>query len=261
MKKIALITTAVLLLFSALSLYAIQCKPPKHEVAGKCYYSKDVKKAKANAKRKRQRAVARRKVADKKACASAEEGDTRNDWKKYLRKFPRGRCATKAGERIKQIEEEEAEEREAERRRIAKQKVEREEEREAEKEAEIEAEREAKRKVARDVEWKNKESLKQKNFPHNWVSLDWSNVASSEMDWDSANEYCENLGGRLPTLAELHKLWDYDVRPGGWFWSSHATSGVLNSKWATHVNCNRVRWLKGDNTVSRTRSSHVRCVK
>lgn len=45
-----------------------------------------------------------------------------------------------------------------------------------------------------------------KNFPNEHDGLDWSDASSSYMTWDEAVTYCENLGGRLPTISELRTL-------------------------------------------------------
>jgi hypothetical protein len=44
------------------------------------------------------------------------------------------------------------------------------------------------------------------NFPNEHDGLDWSDASSSVMDWNTAIIYCENLGGRLPTISELRTL-------------------------------------------------------
>ncbi|HPA57066.1 MAG TPA: hypothetical protein PLT70_06520 [bacterium] len=37
-------------------------------------------------------------------------------------------------------------------------------------------------------------------------TLWWSDVSSESMNWTMANNYCEILGGRLPTISELRTL-------------------------------------------------------
>ncbi len=44
------------------------------------------------------------------------------------------------------------------------------------------------------------------NFPNEHADLNWSDASSSPMTWDEATTYCENLGGRLPTISELRTL-------------------------------------------------------
>jgi len=44
------------------------------------------------------------------------------------------------------------------------------------------------------------------NFPNEHDGLSWSDASSNYMDWDEAITYCENLGGRLPTISELRTL-------------------------------------------------------
>mgnify|MGYP001187745492 CR=1 FL=1 len=43
-------------------------------------------------------------------------------------------------------------------------------------------------------------------FCHSQDGLDWSDVSSSYIDWNKAIKYCEDLGGRLPTISELRTL-------------------------------------------------------
>jgi hypothetical protein len=44
------------------------------------------------------------------------------------------------------------------------------------------------------------------NFPRTHGSLNWSEPSVDYMTWSAANSYCENLGGRLPTVSELRGL-------------------------------------------------------
>ena len=43
-------------------------------------------------------------------------------------------------------------------------------------------------------------------FCHSHDGLNWSDASSDYMIWDDAVTYCENLGGRLPTISELRTL-------------------------------------------------------
>ncbi|MBP7432170.1 DUF1566 domain-containing protein, partial [bacterium] len=43
-------------------------------------------------------------------------------------------------------------------------------------------------------------------FCHSHDGLDWSDRSAGNMNWDEATTYCENLGGRLPTISELRTL-------------------------------------------------------
>ena len=43
-------------------------------------------------------------------------------------------------------------------------------------------------------------------FCHEHEGLNWSDASSDYMAWDDAVTYCENLGGRLPTISELRTL-------------------------------------------------------
>jgi hypothetical protein len=57
-----------------------------------------------------------------------------------------------------------------------------------------------------DTEGKFKPSDCTGEFPNYHKGLCWSNASSKSMDWDNAITYCENLGGRLPTISELRTL-------------------------------------------------------
>lgn len=43
-------------------------------------------------------------------------------------------------------------------------------------------------------------------FCHSHDYLSWSDKAIEKMNWDDAIKYCEDLGGRLPTIDELRTL-------------------------------------------------------
>lgn len=43
-------------------------------------------------------------------------------------------------------------------------------------------------------------------FCHSHDGLNWSDASSAEMTWDDAVTYCDDLGGRLPTISELRTL-------------------------------------------------------
>ena len=133
------------------------------------------------------------------------------------------------------------------------------------------------------------------NFPNEHDGLNWSDVSSDKMNWNDATSYCQNLGGRLPTISELRTLiqncpgtetggecgvtdsclsWqdcrndacdgcEYDDSGkysvfGGyayWFWSSSERSDDAGVFW--HVG------FQGGNVYSAYKHDHgyVRCVK
>jgi len=107
-------------------------------------------------------------------------------------------------------------------------------------------------------------------FCHSHDGLNWSDASSSSMTWNEAITYCEDLGGRLPTISELRTLiqncpgtetggecgvtdsclssgdcWndpcdgcEYDetgkysvFRDIYWFWSSSGQSGNADNAW------------------------------
>ncbi len=44
------------------------------------------------------------------------------------------------------------------------------------------------------------------SFPNEHYGFNWSNASSDKMIWSDAVEYCEDLGGHLPTISELRTL-------------------------------------------------------
>ena len=51
----------------------------------------------------------------------------------------------------------------------------------------------------------------------------WGETAEEEMKQEDGNEWCEEKGGRLPTLKELEKAYEYKVEgfdPKRRYWSS-----------------------------------------
>ncbi|HSW59863.1 MAG TPA: DUF1566 domain-containing protein [bacterium] len=44
------------------------------------------------------------------------------------------------------------------------------------------------------------------DFPYEHGGLNWSRPSIEEMNWHDAQEYCKDLGGRLPTINELRTL-------------------------------------------------------
>lgn len=43
-------------------------------------------------------------------------------------------------------------------------------------------------------------------FSYEYGGIYWSEISNDGMIWDEAVKYCENLGGRLPTISELRTL-------------------------------------------------------
>jgi len=51
----------------------------------------------------------------------------------------------------------------------------------------------------------------------------WGETADKEMNWEDSKDWCEEKGGRLPTLKELKKAYKDGVKgfnPTGDYWSS-----------------------------------------
>ena len=44
------------------------------------------------------------------------------------------------------------------------------------------------------------------NFPNEHDGLNWSDASKYNIFWEEAAAYCQNLGGRLPTISELRTL-------------------------------------------------------
>ena len=136
--------------------------------------------------------------------------------------------------------------------------------------------------------------VNEKNFPNEHDGLYWSNASSNKMKWDKAAAYCEELGGRLPTISELRTLiqncpatetggecgvtdsclssadcsndqcegceYDYPGKYSAfedtyWFWSSSEQSGNADTVWLVGFNNGNVSLLQKDGLI------YVRCVR
>jgi hypothetical protein len=131
-------------------------------------------------------------------------------------------------------------------------------------------------------------------FCHSHDGLNWSDASSSYMDWDKAVAYCENLGGRFPTISELRTLikncpatetggackvtdnclsWDKcrdacdgcsgasdgrysELGDTGWFWSSSEQSDRTGGAWLVYFKYGKV--ANGSKNYS---SRLVRCLR
>ena len=82
----------------------------------------------------------------------------------------------------------------------------------------------------------------------------WGETAEEEMEQKKGKKWCEEKGGRLPTLKELEKAYKDGVsgfNPKGYFWSSTPGSGYAYY----------VRFSDGYSTGSHTYLAYsVRCV-
>ena len=136
--------------------------------------------------------------------------------------------------------------------------------------------------------------VNEKNFPNEHDGLYWSDASNDNMTWYNAIEYCENIGGRLPTISELRTLIQNcpDTVTGGicgvtdeclshencwndpcdgceydesgkysvfgdtyWFWSSSEPSDITDVAWGAHFDDGDVR------KYSKISSHYVRCVR
>ena len=97
---------------------------------------------------------------------------------------------------------------------------------------------------------------KNSSFPNRWGALRWSKVSKHEMNWDEATEYCEKLGGRLPTKSELAELYATGNAPSKeWFWSSTTYAGGTDYAWVVSFDNGVVR---PDDKIN---DSYIRCVR
>jgi len=48
----------------------------------------------------------------------------------------------------------------------------------------------------------------------------WGETADKEMNWDEANDWCEEQGGRLPTRLELLQACEVDGFLASFYWSA-----------------------------------------
>jgi hypothetical protein len=131
-------------------------------------------------------------------------------------------------------------------------------------------------------------------FCHSHDGLNWSDASSYSMYWDDAVDYCEDLGGRLPTISEIRTLikncpatvtggdcgvtndclssscWNKDacwvcsgalggryskLGDTGWYWSSSELSDVTDYAWGVYFASGSVYYS------SKGYENNVRCVK
>ena len=124
---------------------------------------------------------------DKRACEYAKKEENIETWETYLEKFPNGECAFEAETKIKKLKKNISNIREDENK----------------------TESEQKRLKEEQIISKQEKYLKEHKKIDN---LFWSDRSSSEMNWNSAKQYCEDLseGGftdwRLPNIDELRTL-------------------------------------------------------
>jgi hypothetical protein len=85
-------------------------------------------------------------------------------------------------------------------------------------------------------------------LPDGWIrdlttGLDWGKSSDKVMNFNDAKEYCENKGGRLPTVDELQTILDRtmynptadknifkDVK-SEWYWTSTKYAGNSSCSW------------------------------
>lgn len=137
--------------------------------------------------------------------------------------------------------------------------------------------------------------LESNPFCHNIDGLLWSDVSKDYMFWDDAVKYCEDLGGRMPTIDEIRTLirkcpgtitggncgihddcttygecWNKDcsgVMPEStsysvfgdtaWLWSSTEIENHKFEVWFTQPPICNVKSISKDNEASKV---YVRCV-
>lgn len=88
-----------------------------------------------------------------------------------------------------------------------------------------------------------------KVLPDGWIKdealgLDWGPSSQEDMTFKQAEKYCADLGGRLPTIYELHSLVDYskqnpavdteifpDTKTDDWYWTGTETAWNKSAAW------------------------------
>ena len=89
--------------------------------------------------------------------------------------------------------------------------------------------------------------------PDGWVQdaqngIAWGPSSEKRINFEDAQKFCADKGGRLPTLKELHSLVDYekkepaidkeffaDTHTDDWYWSATPIAGASSSVWCVGV--------------------------
>ena len=80
----------------------------------------------------------------------------------------------------------------------------------------------------------------------------WGETSKKEMNWDEANDWCEEQGGRLPTRLELLQACEVDGFVASYYWS--ATEANANTAYNVYFsNCTTYY-------ANKTNAFNVRCV-
>jgi len=83
----------------------------------------------------------------------------------------------------------------------------------------------------------------------------WGETSQKEMNWEEAKRWCEEQGGRMPTLIELQQA--YEDKVDGFKEDYYWSATEHNSTYAYYVNfTNGLTYLN-----NRTSASYVRCIR
>jgi len=86
-------------------------------------------------------------------------------------------------------------------------------------------------------------------------TLIWGETSKEPMTWEEAKEWCEEQGGRMPTLIELQQA--YEDKVDGFKEDYYWSATEHNSTYAYYVNfTNGLTYLN-----NRTSASYVRCIR
>jgi len=101
-----------------------------------------------------------------------------------------------------------------------------------------------------------KEKLEQQKKPRTKQTIPektiyWGETSAEEMDWEEANDWCEEQGGRLPTLIELLQA-NPDYFVASYYWSATEFTSLF-AYYVNFSNCTTFFNFK-------TNALNVRCV-
>lgn len=91
------------------------------------------------------------------------------------------------------------------------------------------------------------------------LGIDWGPSSDKTMNFEKAESYCAEKGGRLPTLRELHSLVDYEKhnpaidkevfkdQESSWYWTSTPLADDPGFAWIVDFYCGDVGYDHRDN--------------
>ena len=93
------------------------------------------------------------------------------------------------------------------------------------------------------------------------LGVEWGPSSDEIMNFESAQKYCSEQGGRLPEVNELHTLANYsqkkpaidtaffkDTKTNDWYWTGTEVAGVSSCAWCVDFDDGFVDFFGKDGT-------------